>query len=280
MKFSDYPVATDCLGLVSDWTYALNGNGELSDVLDRLMRLLKAEVVAIVRMSKADFSTHSVARSDMQKGKIWPTQFRSYADEIVGEFISTAKVGSIWKLSEAKASDFEQLADKGIGVAGNIFEGIISPLETTRTYIDFIELHFDHQPAEHDLNLLVMLIGTLTREWSRRAPASVSKAINQKRKLSRVLERKENHFSVLDPENPAQLSRSEYRICSLLSEGMTVHVIAKVLSISPATVRSHLSSTFSKTGATNQVELLYQLNNKPKLSQETDVIEKSNHRIN
>ena len=280
MKFSDYPVATDCLGLVSDWTYALNGNGELSDVLDRLMRLLKAEVVAIVRMSKADFGVQSVARTDMQKGKVWPTQFCSCAGEIVGEFITSAKVGSLWKLSEAKSSNLDRLAANDTGVPDHIFEGIVSPLETTCSHIDFIELYFDHQPAEHDLQLLVMLIGTLTSGWRRRAPASISKAINPKRKLSRVLERKDNQFSVLDPENPAQLSRSEYRICSLLSEGMTVQVIAKVLSIRPATVRSHLSSIFSKTGASSQVELLYQLNNKPKPSHEIDVIEKSNRRVN
>ena len=65
---------------------------------------------------------------------------------------------------------------------------------------------------------------------------------------------------LLGIENPAGLSRSEFRVCSLLKEGMTVNIIADNLSVGRATIRSHLSSIYSKTGASSQVELLHMLN--------------------
>ncbi|MEH6478455.1 MAG: hypothetical protein V7727_22370, partial [Sneathiella sp.] len=96
------------------------------------MRLVKADAAVIIRTSKADNITRYIARSDMQKGKIWPSQPLSYVADIVGEFIASAKVGSIWKMSDAVLSDFSRIPCGSDGRLNHLVEGIVSPLESTR----------------------------------------------------------------------------------------------------------------------------------------------------
>lgn len=255
--------ASASLGLVADWAHALNGHGELADVLGRLAHLVRADAVTIVRMSKQDRRTRCVGHFDTQIGKIWPALPESFATAIVGAFIETAKAGSIWKLTESRSPELNGLTDIPPVLPSHLEEAIVSPLELASGHVDYIEFHFKHRPAEHDLNLLVMMIGTLVIGWGRRTPALVSKKLSQRRKFTVHSTRATDTARILDSENPAKLSRCEYRVCSMLKHGMTVGVIAESLSIKQATVRSHLSSIFSKTGVSGQVELLHALNRMP-----------------
>jgi len=251
--------ASKSLGLVADWTYALNGKGDLGEVLERLMRLVKADAALITRISTADSKTRYIARCDVQTGKVWPTQPRSFSRTLLGDWLPTAKNGSIWKLS-----DFADRAQTGMSIHLDripepITEIVACPLEMRNGQADVLELQYRHKPAQHDLDLVIILIGTLAPCWRNRVSGLIVKTLTQKRRFNCVNSLERSDVSVLDTENPAQLTRCEFRICSLLKDGMTVNVIAKTLSIAPTTVRAHLSSVFSKTGTCNQVELLHQL---------------------
>ncbi len=258
--FSKKMHTSESLGLVMDWTHALNDNGELSEVLGSLMQLVKAEAALIVRISKADNKYRYVERCSMHSGKVWAAQPRSHAQLVMGESLSTAKAGLIWKLSDGTLTDFDTSPLVSNAKPDNLVELIVVPLESATGYTDILELHFRQMPLQHDLELIMTLIGTLTVGWIRRSPGSITKKLNKVQKFLIVDANDNSHISILDTGNPAQLSRCEFRVCSLLKEGMTVNVIADTLSIGPATVRSHLSSIFSKTDASNQVELLHLLN--------------------
>ena len=68
-----------------------------------------------------------------------------------------------------------------------------------------------------------------------------------------------HQYDLLDTSNPAELSRSEYRICAMVREGLLARAIADELGVSESTVRSHLHSIYAKTGATGHVDLLHRL---------------------
>ena len=251
---------SNSFGIISDWAYALSQKGDLSDVLGDLSRLVHAEAAVIVRISKLEERTRFVDRFGIQTGKVWPSQPQTFASLVIGEFIGTAKAGSIWKLTDSPSFELAGASADAVEIPDDIVEMIVSPLESASGHIDLIEFHFRHRPTEHDLNLLIMLLGTLAITWARRTPALVAKKLSQSQRsrLNRVGDTGQR--LILGCENPARLSRSEFRICSLLKEGMTVCVIAETLSVSPSTVRAHLSSIFSKTGTSGQVELLHELN--------------------
>lgn len=58
--------------------------------------------------------------------------------------------------------------------------------------------------------------------------------------------------SLLTPDNP--LSERETEVCQQLFEGKSSPAIAKALHLSPGTVRNHISSIMTKTGAGNRYE--------------------------
>ena len=143
---------------------------------------------------------------------------------------------------------------------------VVVSLETASAHTDNLEFHFRRMPAQHNLNLISTLTETLSCCWRRRMPGVVAKRLVRTRLREVSALSNAGASAILDISNPAQLSRCEFRVCALLNEGMTVNLIAESLSVCQATVRSHLSSIFAKTGTCSQIELLHQLN---RLAEET-----------
>lgn len=251
---------SESFGFVADWMQALNGKGDLADVLERLMRLVKADAALIARVSIVDSTIKYVARCDLQSGKVWPTPPRSFAKTLFGDWLPTARKGSIWKLSDVASCDYARGPIDADEIHRPVVEILACPLEKRNGDTDILELQYRHKPAQHDIDFVTMLIGTLSSCWHRRVSGIILKTLTLRRNITCINAAEHRDVPILDIENPAQLSRSEFRVCTLLKDGMTVNVIANALSIAPATVRAHLSSVFSKTGTCNQVELLHQLN--------------------
>ncbi|PTX54653.1 regulatory LuxR family protein [Litoreibacter ponti] len=65
--------------------------------------------------------------------------------------------------------------------------------------------------------------------------------------------------SILHPSNPFGLTRTELRICNLISEGGRPKTIADTLQISMPTVRTHLRHIYSKTGFDGMLGVLHNL---------------------
>ena len=64
---------------------------------------------------------------------------------------------------------------------------------------------------------------------------------------------------ILGTSNPARLSRAEFRVCLLLSRGLSVKGVTVELGLSEATIRSHLRSIYSKTQTSGLAELVYRI---------------------
>jgi DNA-binding CsgD family transcriptional regulator len=58
---------------------------------------------------------------------------------------------------------------------------------------------------------------------------------------------------------PGELTSREHQILSLVAEGKTNREIAKILTVSPATVKKHVENILSKTGAKRRAELAARL---------------------
>ena len=61
---------------------------------------------------------------------------------------------------------------------------------------------------------------------------------------------------ILSMDNPAGLSRMEYRVCVLLSDGVALERIHQELAISRSTLRTHLRNVCAKTEFKKLDELL------------------------
>jgi DNA-binding NarL/FixJ family response regulator len=63
-------------------------------------------------------------------------------------------------------------------------------------------------------------------------------------------------LTVTAPDKIAELTKREYEIVTLVAEGLKNKEIAERLSISPATVRHHLSSIFIKLEVPDRLKLI------------------------
>ena len=63
--------------------------------------------------------------------------------------------------------------------------------------------------------------------------------------------------AILGVSNPANLSRAEFRVCLLLSRGLSVKAVSEDLNLSENTIRSHLRAIYAKTETASLPELIY-----------------------
>ncbi|WP_170362152.1 helix-turn-helix transcriptional regulator [Ruegeria arenilitoris] len=262
ISFSKSAQAQNSFNFVMEWTHALTSKNSIPQVLYRLIKLVNADAALIARTLKVERKVKYIARCCSEEGKVWPSQPQTLVERVLGESFLTARVGSIWTLSDALVAGNTETLRHFEGNLKALGEVIVVPLDTTGGHVDHIELHFRHEPAQFELDLLAMLAPTLASGWCKRTPGSISSYLEKGRNHNLKEVSDTEHVPILGPQNPAGLSRCEFRVCAMLKEGMTVKKVSEALTVCPTTVRSHLSSVFSKTGASNQVELLHLLNRK------------------
>lgn len=251
---------TSSLGVIADWMDALHGASDIRDVLENLVKLVKADAALLIRCSTSNRQIRLVEQFDVTNGQVMPQRSHSCLHEVVGENRFCSKPGSIWKLTEAREYNARSDTIELSGSKPEIAESLLITLASETSQADFLELQFRTQPLQHNLDLLTILAGALVTCWRRRSPGLAERRLIQSKLRAVDSSTGKSTVAILDVSNPAKLSRSEFRVCSMLQNGMTVKVIAASLSLSEATIRSHLSSIFAKTGTACQVELLGLLN--------------------
>ena len=178
---------------------------------------------------------------------------RSYANCVLGRYVDRPRPASVWFSSLTEGHDDPAL--EVFQERTRIAETVVVALALEDKWADYLEIHFAVAPAGGAQGLFNTLADTLSRTWARRSPGLFSDAIlaNRAQSASRPKE------PLLSTSNPARLSRAEFRVCVLLSRGLTTTAVCSELAISPSTLNAHLRSIFAKTETNSLVELLYLL---------------------
>ena len=107
------------------------------------------------------------------------------------------------------------------------------------------------------------MLPTLVRAWSGRKRGLVTQVQMDERiqraRANAEAQKIKPEEAILGVSNPANLSRAEFRVCLLLSRGLSVKGVTDELGLSEATVRSHLRSIYAKTDTSGLPELVYRL---------------------
>jgi len=247
--------ATSSVKVVVRWVESLHGQGEIAEVLRELVGLVGAKSALLARLVNHD-QAKRIAAADVTAGKLpSPPPPQSHAKMVLRENLRTARPGSIWRMSDVCAlPGFDTAAIHARGLR----DVLVLVLAQKANELDVLEFHFHSDPRDHDKNLISILGPEFANTWVRRTPGCVQHAMAHLRLVKAGAGRRAT-LPILHPNNPSGLSRSEYRICVMISDGMKVKTIAKALTVCETTVRSHLTSIFSKTNTSGQVELIHRL---------------------
>lgn len=214
-----------------------------------------AEAAAVCRVSAADSSRSGSLFFDCQPAGAGAKRLvQSFAHSILGSYLDKAKPGMIWYKS--MSGHFDDPALEQFHQTRGLTDLAVIPLTSGGGATDVLEFHFARQPGPMQQALLNMISGTFVRTWSNRAPGLYMEAcLNNRRARAGAAP----DALLLSMDNPAQLSRAEYRVCVLLSKGQTVKGVVRQLGISNSTLRTHLRNIYAKTGAGGMSELVYRL---------------------
>lgn len=251
---------------IANWCGGLHGALDLADTLHALSGGFGAEAAAIARHGKHEETARAVAISDTRKhDDTVPALRRALAQDVMGYLYAKSRVATVWFLSDI--DDDPQW--KGTQTLTNwkisrgIKEIVVISLAASPQQRDFVEFHFARELERSEKLEIEALVPTLVRSWSGRKPGLVTQSRMDER-LVRAREtakagKRRWDAPILGTSNPAKLSRAEFRVCHLLSRGLSVKGVTDELGLSEATVRTHLRSIYSKTEVSGMAELLYRI---------------------
>ena len=251
---------------IASWCGALHGSMPLSNALNSLSDAISSDVAVLSRDARSDGKVRLVAVHDIQKSDREQEHVkRAFAQDVLGAFYGRMRRGSSWFLSDHQDDhDFE--STQGLSswrIARGIVDIVVVGLESSGLQHDFLEFHFSRVLSREEKQEIEALLPTLVRAWAGRKAGLVTQAQIDERILQARAAAQANRIKpdapILGVSNPANLSRAEFRVCLLLSRGLSVKGVTDELGLSEATIRSHLRSIYSKTGAAGLTELVYRL---------------------
>lgn len=242
---------------MAEFCEALQGRQTLAEALAHLVRSLGAECGMIVRTQTGEKRPQRVAVHDERRADPVRPLIASYADGQFGRPLQRPRPASLWLGStvvpEPGADPHPALAEWQ--AARRMREFAVLVLAASPTARDHVELHFRHELPPEVQSALTAVLPTLARNWAKRQVGIVTRTIACHRPRAETL----THRQVLGEANPHQLSRAEFRVCLLLSRGLSVEGVSAELGLARSTVRSHLRSIYAKTGVSSLAELVFRL---------------------
>lgn len=254
------------LDSIASWCGALHGSMHLSDAVGAIVQAVDAEVGVLSRDSMSMDQARVVASFDGTRAvRGAETVKRAYARDVLGLYHNNARKGTSWLLSELQDDrNFKKTSDlSSWRLSRGIIDIVVVVLDATGVQHDFLELHFVKPLNREAKELLDSLFPTLVRAWARRKSGLVTQAqIDDRIIVARAnaeARRIKPDEAILGISNPARLSRAEFRVCLLMSRGLSIKGVTDELGLSESTIRSHLRSIYSKTAVTGVAELVYRL---------------------
>lgn len=246
---------------IAGWCGGLHGAMPLEDALGSLTTGLDATAAALSRHHhRNEDHPRTVAVSDAGHGLR-----RAFCQDVLGYMFGKARAGTAWFLSDM-AGDPGWTRSSSLAAwcrSADIGEIAVIPLTHSVQQDDYIEFHFDRALSASQRAEIEALVPTIVRSWSGRKPGLVTGAVAderlvQARERARRMKR-DWDAPILGMSNPAGLSRAEFRVCLLLSRGLSVQGVAGELGLSDNTVRSHLRAIYAKTETSSLAELVYRI---------------------
>jgi len=234
------------LGTIAAWCDALPKLSDPDAALRALADCLDAQTVALTR-TPVSGSGSRIRAHDVERD---PAALISGARSVMGAWFGKARPGVSWVRSSVDSPCDTQL--QSFLDRRGLAELVVIPLHSAPGAQDALEIGFRSAVRPYRLALLKLLAQALARSWTPDAAHRFLDGLSVHEALTEVA----REVPILGMDNPAGLSRAEYRICLLLSTGRPVKSVQADLGISDSTLRTHLRNIYAKTGTSDLRELV------------------------
>lgn len=252
-------IESSVIEAIADWCDALHGDLALQDAFAALATGLGAEAGMLVRTHLSDYRPIRIAIWDNQAERSSSPLKASFADGHFGPHLARPRPASVWL---ASMHDGDGDADPALDIwqsRRGMADFAVLVLSSGPMTRDHVELHFTDRVSVAMQSALSVVLPTMARTWASRQVGLVTRTVLNHRIAQDCGPAGPVPRMLLGSSNPAKLSRAEFRVCLLLSRGLSTLGVAEELSVSEATVRSHLRSIYAKTDTSSLAELVFNL---------------------
>ena len=267
-RFEGAKIAPDLRVLdgIAGWCGGLHGSMPIADALKSLAQGFDASAAALSRHLRVEDRPRTVSTYDVvERNSDLPIIGRALASDVMGYLYSKSRPATIWFLTD-HLNDKEWSGTQTLSnwqLSRGIKEVAVMILAGNQHRFDYVEFHFERALELSERFEIEALLPTIIRSWAGRKSGLVTSARMDDRiyraRANADADRLKWDAPILGMSNPAKLSRAEFRVCLLLSRGLSVKGLTDELGLSEATVRTHLRSIFAKTQTSSQAELLYRI---------------------
>ena len=241
-----------CSAMVA-WSGALCGNEDPEKAMRLIRKSAGAEAAFVFRLA-GGASRLLLASPHDPAG---PTSFAGALTMAAGGRLSE---GSVLRAADVEAGSAPGTADMLVHriLAADLRDVALVILEVRPDHLDALELHHAAKASKDEVATLNGMAPALAAAWAQRLPGMAARFARHgsggmPRRAEGALD------PVLSAANPAGLTRSEFRVCLLVLEGLTPKAIAEALDVRLSTVYAHLRAVCAKTGTASQLELVHRL---------------------
>lgn len=251
---------------IASWCGGLHGSMALAEALASLAGGFGAEAAVLSRHARGEPRPRAIATHDAQAADPNAAMLRrALCGDVLGFYYPKALASTIWFLTDhLEDANWQSTGTlENWRTARGIREIVIVVIAASLQQRDYLEFHFTRELAYSEKLELETLMPTLVRAWSGRKTGLVTQVQMDDRmvraRAAAEAARLKPDAPILGMSNPARLSRAEFRVCLLLSRGLSVRAMTEELGLTESTVRSHLRSIYSKTEVSGIQELMYRI---------------------
>ena len=252
---------TGIIVAMAEWCDALYGGVSLNEAFAGLVTGFGAEAGMLVRTHVTDFRPARIAVWDRRGAAATAPLTTSFADAFFGRLFARPRATSDWLAStyEHSVGETPDPALSNWQTKRGLTEYAALVLAGGPPVRDHIELHFTNPLTDTMQAAITAVLPTMARTWASRQVGLITRTVVNHHAPREASMRQTVKGSLLGTANPARLSRAEFRVCMLLSRGLSVLGVAEELAVCESTVRSHLRSIYAKTDTSSLAELVFQL---------------------
>lgn len=243
---------------VSGFASSLRGMDSVEVGLHQIATALGAQSALLSRLGKNDTQAVTIAKAVVSRNGLG-TLTRPFCEHIVDVNPRSLRVGACIfrsRVDQPSASS-DLIMDRWYQSSG-ARDSVVMVLEVSKRNVDRLELHFDHVADRNCITLCEEMAQALPLFYASRAPEIIEQTL-QRNSKSGTATPVAGAMPILSEANPYQLTRSEYRICHVISRGLSYKALPGKLDISPHTVRSHLRNIYAKVDVADFFELSHRL---------------------
>lgn len=244
-------------GVIAEWVETLHGLGDCEQAIERLLKLVKGDAAFLVRFSKETNHAKTISFVDPEARNLFAIERQCFAKQVFGADLMQSRSGSLWVMRSTNDEDWADMSGELREQirAQQIHSVAVICLVNAALGMDILEIQFGTAIPDHDRVFLTMISDTLAKTWQQRAPGTAHRQLARNRQMRTQDTLRAAAHSIVRIDNPYGLSRSEFRICLMIQDGLLLKDVIKELVIQQSTARSHLHSIYEKTGSVSLLDL-------------------------